>query len=107
MAERVELVGFSDEEGVRFKVGLLGSLALVGEVDVGRLRGGQDWKGVPVPQVLASAGRDIDRLSEAEQHPHSVKAFIVLYIEQGPRMEADRIDLSVVSGLVGVHRQQT
>ncbi|TMF23722.1 MAG: Zn-dependent hydrolase [Chloroflexi bacterium] len=83
MAERVEIVGFSDEEGVRFKVGLIGSLALVGELDVGRLRGGQDWKGVPVPQVLATAGRDIDRLNEATQHLHSVKAFIELHIEQG------------------------
>src|SRR2546430_4822260 len=106
MAERVEIVGFSDEEGVRFKVGLLGSLALVGELDVGRLRGGQDWKGVPVPQVLATAGRDIDRLNEAKQHLHAVKAFIELHIEQGPRMEADNIDLAVVSGIVGVHRQR-
>src|SRR5438552_3888973 len=106
MAERVEIVGFSDEEGVRFKVGLIGSLALVGELDVGRLRGGHDWKGVPVPQVLATAGRDIDRLNEATQHLHSVKAFIELHIEQGPRMEADGIDLAIVSGIVGVHRQR-
>src|SRR5438128_12000708 len=42
MAERVEIVGFSDEEGVRFKVGLIGSLALVGGLDVGRLCGGHD-----------------------------------------------------------------
>src|SRR5437762_12820057 len=63
-AERLEIVGFADEEGVRFEVGLIGSLALVGELDVGRLRGGQEWKGVPVPQVLATAGRDIDRLNE-------------------------------------------
>src|SRR5256886_16059800 len=54
-AERVEIVGFADEEGVRFKAGLIGSLALVGELDVGRLRSGQDLKGVPIPQVLASA----------------------------------------------------
>src|SRR5438874_11146244 len=74
VADRVEIVGFADEEGVRFKVGLLGSLALVGELDVGRLRSGQDWKGVPVPQVLATAGRDIDRLNEAKQHLHAVKA---------------------------------
>src|SRR5437762_5442569 len=106
VAERIEIVGFADEEGVRFKAGLIGSLALVGELDVSRLRSGQDWKGVPVPQVLTSAGRDIDRLNEATQHLHSVKAFIELHIEQGPRMEADGIDLAIVSGIVGVHRQR-
>src|SRR2546423_13141655 len=70
MAERVGEVGVFDEEGVRFKVGLLGSLALVGELDVGRLRGGQDWKGVPVPQVLATAGAGNHRLHESKQNPH-------------------------------------
>ena len=30
LAEQVEIVGFADEEGVRFEVGLIGSLALVG-----------------------------------------------------------------------------
>ena len=106
VAERIEIVGFADEEGVRFKAGLIGSLALVGELEVGRLRSGQDWKGVPVPQVLASAGLDIDRLTEAKQHLHSIRAFIELHIEQGPRMEADGIDLAIVSGIVGVHRQR-
>ena len=106
VAERVEIVGFADEEGVRFKVGLIGSLALVGELDVSRLRGGEDWQGVPIRQVLASAGRDLDRLGEAKQHLQSIKAFIELHIEQGPRMEADGMDLAVVSGIVGVHRQR-
>ena len=106
VAERVEIVGFADEEGVRFKVGLIGSLALVGELDVSRLRGGEDWQGVPIRQVLASAGRDLDRLGEAKQHLQLIKAFIELHIEQGPRMEADGMNLAVVSGIVGVHRQR-
>ena len=106
VAERVEIVGFADEEGVRFKVGLIGSLALVGELDVSRLRGGEDWQGVPIRQVLASAGRDLDRHGEAKQHLQLIKAFIELHIEQGPRMEADGMNLAVVSGIVGVHRQR-
>src|SRR5438874_3753852 len=38
MAERVEVVGFSDEEGVRFGIGLLGSLALAGELQLEKLQ---------------------------------------------------------------------
>src|SRR5947208_15257440 len=41
VAERTEIVGFADEEGVRFKAGLIGSLALVGELEVNRLQIGR------------------------------------------------------------------
>jgi beta-ureidopropionase / N-carbamoyl-L-amino-acid hydrolase len=106
LAEQVEIVGFADEEGVRFEVGLIGSLALVGELDIERLRGGLDWQGVAIRQVLATAGRDLDRMREVQEHRHSIKGFVELHIEQGPRMEADKIDLAVVTGIVGVHRQR-
>jgi beta-ureidopropionase / N-carbamoyl-L-amino-acid hydrolase len=106
LAQEVEIVGFADEEGVRFEVGLIGSLALVGELDVGRLRNGLDWQGVPIRQVLAAAGRDIDRMLEVKEHLTSIKGFVELHVEQGPRMEAEGIDLAVVTGIVGVHRQR-
>ena len=106
LAQELEIVGFADEEGVRFEAGLIGSLALTGELDVERLRDGLDWQGVPVRQVLATAGRDLDRMLEVNEHLTSIKGFVELHIEQGPRMEAERIDLAVVTGIVGVHRQR-
>jgi N-carbamoyl-L-amino-acid hydrolase len=106
LADQVEIVGFADEEGVRFEFGLIGSLALAGELDIERLREGLDWHGIPIRQVLATAGRDLDRMLEAQQHRDSIKAFLELHIEQGPRMEAEGIDLAVVTGIVGVHRQR-
>src|SRR3989440_5404117 len=86
LAGQVEIVGFADEEGVRFEVGLIGSLALVGELDVDRLRDGRDWLGVPIPQVLATAGRDLDRMLEAQTHRPSIKGFVERPIDQGPRI---------------------
>jgi N-carbamoyl-L-amino-acid hydrolase len=106
LAEQVEIVGFSDEEGVRFESGLIGSLALVGELDIERLRERLDWQGVAIRQVLAAAGRDIDRMVEVQQHLKSITRFIELHIEQGPRMEAGGNDLAVVTGIVGIHRQR-
>src|SRR5256885_13168191 len=41
-ADQLEIVGFADEEGVRFESGLIGSLALTGELDIERLRDGLD-----------------------------------------------------------------
>jgi N-carbamoyl-L-amino-acid hydrolase len=106
LAARVEVVGFSDEEGVRFGAGLIGSLALTGELDIDRLREERDWQGVPIRQVIASAGREVDRMPDAQQHLHSIAAFLELHIEQGPRMEAAGVDLAVVTGIVGVDREQ-
>ncbi len=106
LAERVEAVGFGDEEGVRLMIGLIGSRALVGELNLDRLRDALDWQGVPIGQVLASAGRDLDRMLDAQQHLHSISAFLELHIEQGPRMEADGVELALVTGIVGVHRQR-
>src|SRR5438132_1552495 len=105
-ADRVEVVGFADEEGVRFGFGLIGSLALGGELDVNKLRSGTDWQGKPAADVLAAAGVDVDRMLDAHQHLGQVTQFLELHIEQGPRMEADGIDLAVVTGIVGVHREQ-
>jgi beta-ureidopropionase / N-carbamoyl-L-amino-acid hydrolase len=106
LAARVEVVGFSDEEGVRFGTGLIGSLALTGELNMDRLREERDWQGVPIRQVIASAGREVDRMLDAQQHLKSIAAFLELHIEQGPRMEADGVDLAVVTGIVGVYREQ-
>jgi len=106
VAARVEVVGFADEEGVRFAIGLIGSLALTGELDLDQLRGGRDWHGDPIHQVLASAGREVDRMLDAQQHLPSIATFLELHIEQGPRMEADGAALAVVTGIVGVYREQ-
>lgn len=106
IADRVEVVGFADEEGVRFAVGLIGSMALTGDLKLEQLRAVQDWEGTPIDQVLAHAGRELDRLLDARDHLSSIAAFLELHIEQGPRMEAERMDLAVVTGIVGVHRQR-
>jgi beta-ureidopropionase / N-carbamoyl-L-amino-acid hydrolase len=106
LAERVEVVGFSDEEGVRFAIGLIGSLALAGELPLDRLRDALDRQGVPIRQVLATAGRDFDRITEAREHLQAINAFVELHIEQGPRMAAEGLELAVVTGVTGVHRQR-
>ncbi len=103
-ADRVEVVGFADEEGVRFGFGLIGSLALAGELEVDKLRNGTDWQGKLAADVLAAAGVDVDRMLDAHQHLEQVARFLELHIEQA-RMEADGVDLAVVTGIVGVHRE--
>jgi beta-ureidopropionase / N-carbamoyl-L-amino-acid hydrolase len=106
IADRVEIVAFSDEEGVRFSIGLLGSLALCGELPIDRLREARDLEGTPIDKVLPSTGTALNRLVEAREHLPSLAAFLELHIEQGPRMEAEGVDLAIVTGIVGVYREQ-
>ncbi len=106
VARRVEVVGFADEEGVRFETGLIGSKALCGELDVDQLRGRTDWTGVPIPDVLMAARVDLDRMTDASAHLAQIDRFVELHIEQGPRMEASGTELGVVTGIVSVQRRR-
>ena len=106
IAEQVEVVGFADEEGVRFETGLVGSKALCGELDVDALGSRADWTGVPIVEVLKAAGVDLGRMNDATTHLKLVDRFLELHIEQGPRMEASGTELGVVTGIVNVHRQE-
>jgi N-carbamoyl-L-amino-acid hydrolase len=106
VAEHVEVVGWSDEEGVRFENGLIGSRAVAGELNPDDLEEQADWQGEPVSAVLARAGVDLERISEAHEHLDFITGYLELHIEQGPRMEADGFDLAVVTGIVAVHREK-
>lgn len=106
LAEHVEIVGWADEEGVRFENGLIGSRAVAGELNPDDLEEQTDWQGEPVSAVLARAGVDLGRINEAHEHLEFINGYLELHIEQGPRMEADGFELAVVTGIVGVHREK-
>jgi allantoate deiminase len=89
------LVSFNDEEGARFRTGMLGSRAFVGEVDA------EDWRRRGVADAMAEAGFDFDVLGEARAVDR-VGAYLELHIEQGPVLEHAGIDVGIVTGVVGL-----
>jgi hydantoinase/carbamoylase family amidase len=89
------LVSFNDEEGARFRTGMLGSRAFVGDVDT------EDWRRRGVADAMADAGFDFDRLGEARAVDH-VGAYLELHIEQGPVLEHAGVDVGIVTGVVGL-----
>lgn len=100
-AERVEprrplwLVSFNDEEGGRFQTGMLGSRAFVGDLDL------EDWRRRGVPEAMAAAGLDFERLPEAHGID-GVGAYLELHVEQGPRLERSGVDLGIVTAVTGM-----
>jgi len=99
-ARPVWLASFMDEEGSRFRTGMLGSRAFVGE-DLSDLAGRRDRDGVTLAEAMAAAGFSFERLPEARAVDR-VAAYLELHIEQGPRLERARVELGVVTAVVGL-----
>jgi len=98
LADLVEVVDFADEEGVRFPCGYFGSKALTGRLDPGALHAaGAD-------QTLRSAGVELDALPSAATHLDAVAGYLELHIEQGPRLERERLSVGVATGILGFDR---
>jgi len=89
----VELVGFSEEEGVRFGIPFIGSRALVGDP-------------VTTPGVLDAIrgyGLDPDGIGSAEISAE-VRGYLEFHIEQGPVLADLDLPLGVVEAIAGQSR---
>lgn len=96
----VEVVGWCDEEGARFGVGLFGSLAAFGRLPP-RAAERADREGVTIRQALRQLGLRGDP-ARARIARGAVTAYIEPHIEQGPRLADRGIALAVVSSIVGI-----
>ena len=99
----VSLLGFGDEEGVRFPATLTGSRALAGTLDGARHRAALDADGVSLGDALAAFGGDPDGLEAAATAPPPL-GFVELHIEQGPVLQSAGLALGVVSAINGATR---
>jgi allantoate deiminase len=99
----VEVVGFADEEGVRFGVTLLGSHAIAGTFDP-RLLDATDSAGVSMRQALRDGGFDPARIPDAARRRDEILAYAELHIEQGPVLEAEGLPAGVVTAINGFSR---
>ena len=99
----IEVIGFSEEEGVRFRKPFLGSMAVIGEMEEHLHLADAD--GTTVREALLGFGLDPGRLAEARLSPHTV-GYLEFHIEQGPVLESLDLPLAVVSGLVGQTRME-
>jgi allantoate deiminase len=98
----IEVIGFSEEEGVRFGKPFLGSLAVIGAIDDIWLAV-RDAHGVSVGEAIRSFGLDPTRMPEALLGEDAF-AYIELHIEQGPMLESEGKPLGVVSAIAGQSR---
>ena len=98
----IEVIGFSEEEGVRFGVPFIGSRALVGRLDE-ELLARQDACGISVRKAIENFGLNPAEIPQACLTKEYL-GFIEFHIEQGPVLEHLGLPLAAVDSIVGQSR---
>jgi N-carbamoyl-L-amino-acid hydrolase len=98
-----EVVGFAEEEGVRFKSTFLGSNAVTGRFDLSLLDQ-TDADGVTMRDALLAAGHDVTRIPAIARDPAELLGFVEVHIEQGPMLLERDLALGVVTAIAGSSR---
>jgi allantoate deiminase len=98
----IEVVGFSEEEGVRFGFPFIGSRAFTGSLEVDLLRQ-KDRKGVTVEEAIREFGLDPSLVADAHMQ-EAAFAYLEFHIEQGPVLETLNLPLGVVEAIAGQSR---
>ena len=96
----LEVIGFAEEEGQRYKATFLGSGAVIGQFD-GRWLDQQDADGVTMRQAMADAGLDPADIPLLRRDPAGYLGFVEVHIEQGPVLNELGLPLGVVTSING------
>jgi N-carbamoyl-L-amino-acid hydrolase len=96
----IEVVGFAEEEGQRYKATFLGSGALIGHFDPAWLDQ-QDADGVTMREAMRQAGLNEADIPAIRRDPARYLGFVEVHIEQGPVLNELDLPLGVVTSING------
>jgi allantoate deiminase len=100
----IEVVGFSEEEGVRFGTPFIGSRALVGRLDQGLLDV-HDAQGISVRKAIENFGLNPEEIPQAGLGDDTL-GYLEFHIEQGPVLETLNLPLAAVEAIAGQSRME-
>jgi len=99
----VEVLGFSEEEGVRFSSAYLGSKGYTGQLGAGDLKR-QDPAGVSLRETLEKFNGRAFALPNSAKKQRDLIGYMEVHIEQGPVLENIKLAVGVVSAIAGQTR---
>lgn len=99
----IEVVGFADEEGVRYQSTYLGSRALAGTFQADDLKR-VDASGITMAEAIRAFGGNPDALATAKIDPARLLGYAEVHIEQGPVLEQKNLAVGVVTAIAGQTR---
>lgn len=92
----IEVIIFQNEEG-----GLIGSRAITSGLTATELEL-TSRSGKTIREGIRFIGGDSDRLATVRRKPGDIAAYLELHIEQGGILDREKIDIGVVTGIVGI-----
>ena len=96
----LEVVGFAEEDGQRYKATFLGSGALLGDFKPEWLDQ-KDIDGITMREAMAHAGLNVSDIPLIKRDPANYLGFVEVHIEQGPVLNALDIPLGIVTSING------
>ena len=98
----LEVVGFAEEEGQRYKATFLGSGALTGDFDPAWLDQ-QDADGITMRQAMLNVGlpATMDAIQAEKRDAKNYLGFVEVHVEQGPVLNELNLPLGVVTSING------
>ena len=96
----IEVVGFAEEEGQRYKAVFLGSGALTGHFDMGWLEQ-KDADGISMREAMEQAGLCIEDIPKLQRDAARYLGFVEVHIEQGPVLNEMDLPLGIVTSING------
>jgi allantoate deiminase len=101
----IDVLGFSDEEGLRYGTAYLGSRALAGSFEPALLALVDD-DGVTLDAALRDFGGAPQDLAGASRRGERLLGYCEVHIEQGPVLEGRDVPVGVVSAIAGATRAE-
>jgi len=96
----LEVIGFAEEEGQRYKATFLGSSAVIGKFDTSWLDQ-KDTEGITMREAMAAAGCKPEHIAAMKRDPSRYLGFVEVHIEQGPVLNEIDLPLGVVTSING------
>lgn len=99
----LEVIGFADEEGVRYQSTYLGSKVLAGKFNPKELKR-LDSDGMSMADAIRNFGGNPKALAKAKLEPERLLGYVEVHIEQGPVLENKNLSVGVVTAIAGQSR---
>lgn len=99
----LDLIAFSEEEGVRFSTSYIGSSAVAGRFNPTLLER-RDSENISLAEALRAAGHDPKAITAVARRRDELAGYLEVHIEQGPVLLAEDLPVGVVTEIAGNSR---
>jgi hydantoinase/carbamoylase family amidase len=99
----LDVIGFAEEEGVRFSAPYIGSSAVAGRFNPALLQR-SDSNGISLGAVLHEHSVDLTTIERLARRRQTLRGYLEVHIEQGPQLLERDLPVGIVTSIAGVAR---